>query len=115
MPKVIIVNIPRMYHCLLCAKHVTHVCCLYCFNSLHSYVFTKAFNLDCPYIIYIIISVMIRVISAAVNISTSARELFMNDLNLNFLLGCLVLVLSCLEYSFCFCIELPNLTKFLEL
>ena len=31
---------------------------------------------------------------------------------LNFLLGCLILVLSCLEYSFYFSIELPNLTKF---
>ena len=40
---------------------------------------TKAFNLDCPYTIYIIINVIIRVISAAVNISTSARKLFRNN------------------------------------
>ena len=45
---------------------------------------TKAFNLDCLYIIYIIISVIIRVISATVNISTSARKLFRNDLNFEF-------------------------------
>ena len=45
---------------------------------------TKAFNLDCPYIIYIIISVIIRVISAAVNISISARKLFRNNQNFEF-------------------------------
>ena len=38
---------------------------------------TKAFNLDGPYIIYIITSVMIRVISVAVNISMSARKTFL--------------------------------------
>ena len=44
---------------------------------------TKAFNFDCPYIIYIT-SVIIRVISAAVNISTTAKKLFRNDLNFEF-------------------------------
>ena len=48
---------------------------------------TKAFNLDCPYTIYIIISVITRVISAAVNISTSTRKLFRNDRNLEFSFG----------------------------
>ena len=36
---------------------------------------------------YIIISVVIRVISAAVNISMSARKLFRNDLNSEFFCG----------------------------
>ena len=48
---------------------------------------TRAFNLDCLYIIYIIISVIIRVISAAVNISMSARKLFRNDQNFEFSSG----------------------------
>ena len=77
MPKVIIINIPMMYHCVL---HVQNML----LTSAASTVFihciamfaTKAFNLDCPYTIYIIISVIIIVISAAVNISTSARKLF---------------------------------------
>ena len=43
---------------------------------------TKAFSLDFPYNTYIIISVIISVISAAVNISTSARKLFRNAWNL---------------------------------
>ena len=42
---------------------------------------TKAFNFDCPYMIYIITSVIIRVTSVAVNRSMSARKLFRNDLN----------------------------------
>ena len=48
---------------------------------------TKAFNLDCPYIIYIIISVINRVISADVNISMSARKLFRNNQNFEFSSG----------------------------
>ena len=47
----------------------------------------KAFNLDCLYITYIITSVIIRVISAAVKISLSARKLFRNDLNFEFSSG----------------------------
>ena len=39
---------------------------------------TKAFSLDWPYNTYIMISVIISVISAAVNISMSARKLFRN-------------------------------------
>ena len=42
---------------------------------------TKAFNFDCPYMIYIITNMMIMVTSAAVNRSMSARKLLRNDLN----------------------------------
>ena len=85
MPKVIIINIPMMYHCvlhvqsmlLMSAASTAFILCIAMFV-------TKAFNLDCPYTIYIIISVIIRVISAAVNISTSARKLFRNDQNFEF-------------------------------
>ena len=80
MPKVIIINIPMMYHCVLhvlsmlltSAASTAFIHCIAMFA-------TKAFNLDCPYATYITISVIIRVISTAVNISTSARKLFRND------------------------------------
>ena len=80
MPKVIIINISMMYHCVLHVQRMlltspastAFIRCMAMFA-------TKAFNLDCPYTIYIIISVIIRVISAAVNISTSPRKLFRND------------------------------------
>ena len=45
---------------------------------------TKAFNFDCPYMIYIITNIMIMVTSAAVNRSISARKLLRNDLNSEF-------------------------------
>ena len=45
---------------------------------------TKAFNFDCPYMIYIITNVIIMVTSAAVNGSMSARKLLRNDLNSEF-------------------------------
>ena len=48
---------------------------------------TKAFNLDCQYTIYIIVSVIIRVIRVAVNIRTLARKLFRNAQNLEFSFG----------------------------
>ena len=88
MPKVIIINIPMMYHCVLhvqsmsltSAASTAFICCMAMFA-------TKAFNLDCLYIMYIIISVIIRVISMSVNISTSARKLFRNDQNLEFSFG----------------------------
>ena len=88
MPKVIIINIPMMYHCVLhvqsmlltSAASAAFIHCIAMFA-------TKAFNLDCPYTIHIIISVIIRVISAAVNKSTSARKLFRNDLNSEFSSG----------------------------
>ena len=77
-----------MYHCILhvqsmllmSAASTALILCIAMFV-------TKAFNLDCPYIMYIIISVIIRVISAAVNISTLARKLFRNDLNFEFSCG----------------------------
>ena len=88
MPKVIIINIPMLYHCvlhvqsmlLMSAASTAFILCMAMFA-------TKAFNLDCPYTIYIIISVIIRVISAAVNRGTSARKLFRNDQNLEFSFG----------------------------
>ena len=80
MPKVIIINIPMMYHyvlqvqsiSLMSAASTAFILCIAMFIY-------KAFSLDCLYNIYIIISVIISVISAAVNISTSARKLFRND------------------------------------
>ena len=80
MPKVIIINIPMMYHCVL---HVQSISLMYAASTalIHCIAMfvTKAFNFDCSYRIYIIISVIISVTSAAVNISTSARKLFSND------------------------------------
>ena len=85
MPKVIIDNIPRMYHCLLhvqsmSLKSAASTALILCIAMF----VTKAFTLDCLCIIYIITSVIIRFISVAVNISTSARKLFRNDLNFEF-------------------------------
>ena len=69
-----------MYHCVL---HVQSMLLTSAASSalilcIAMFV-TKAFNLDCQYIIYIIINVIIRALSMAVNISTSARKLFRND------------------------------------
>ena len=69
-----------MYHCVLqvqsmpfmSAASTAFILCIAMFV-------TKAFSLDCPYNTYIIISIIIRVISAAVNISTSAIKLFRKD------------------------------------
>ena len=88
MPKVIIINIPMMYHCvllvqsmlLMSAASTAFILCIAMFV-------TKAFNLDCPYTMYIIISVIISVISVAVNISTSAIKLFRNDQHFEFSFG----------------------------
>ena len=82
MPKVIIINIPMMYHCVLHVQSMSLmsvastvlICCIIMFV-------TKASNFDCLYMTYIVTSVIIRVISAAVNRSMSARKLFRNDLN----------------------------------
>ena len=65
---------------------VSYKCKAYHSCLLHSTAFilciamfiTKAFSLDCPYNTYIMISMIISVISTAVNISTSARKLFRN-------------------------------------
>ena len=59
MPKVFIINIPMMYHCVLhvqsmslvSAASTAYIHCIAMFA-------TKAFNLDYPYTIYIIISVI---------------------------------------------------------
>ena len=83
MPKVMIINIPMMYHCVLQVQSIP-------FMSAASTVFilciamfiTKAFSLDCPFNTYIMISVIISVISTAVNINTSAKKLFRNAWNL---------------------------------
>ena len=56
---------------------------------------------------------MIMVTSAAVNRSMSARKLLRNDLNSAFSFVYLIPGLSCLRFSFCFAIELPNLITFL--
>ena len=88
MPKEIIINIPMMYHCvlhvqsmlLMSAASTAFILCIAMFV-------TKAFNLDCPYTIYIIISVIIRVISMAVKTSTPVRKLFRNDRNFEFSFG----------------------------
>ena len=85
MPKVIIINIPMMYHCVLHIQSISLMsvastplmCCIAMFV-------TKAFNFDCLYIIYIITNVMIMVTCTAVNRSMSARKLLRNDLNSEF-------------------------------
>ena len=85
MPKVIIINIPMMYHCvqsisLMSAASTAFILCI-------AMLVTKAFSLDCPYNMYITISVIIRVICMAVNMSTLARKLFRNVWNLELFLG----------------------------
>ena len=77
-----------MYHCVLHVQSMslTSVASTILIHCIAMFV-TKAFNLDCPYITYIITSVIIRVISAAVNISMSARKLFRTDLNFEFSSG----------------------------
>ena len=82
MSKVIIINITMMYHCVLHVQSMSLTSAASTALILCIAMFvTKAFYLDCPYITYITISVIIRVISVDVNISTSARKLFRNDLN----------------------------------
>ena len=71
-----------MYHCVLHMQSmsltsVVSTVLIHCITMF----FTKAFNLDCPYMTYIITSVIIRDISAVVNRSMSAKKLFRNDLN----------------------------------
>ena len=71
-----------MYHCVLHVQSMSLTSAASTALILCKAMFvTKAFNLDCPYITYIIVNVIISVISAAVNISTSARKLFRNDRN----------------------------------
>ena len=104
MSKVIIINIPMMYHCVLHVQSMSLmspastdiILCIAMFV-------TKVFNLDCPYKIYIIISVIIRVISAVVNISTSAIKLFRNDQNFDLSFGLSSSCSSLLKKFFLFC------------
>ena len=98
-----------MYHCILHVQSLLLMSAASTVLILCIAMFvTKAFNLDCPYITYIITSVIIRVISAAVNISMAARKLFRI---LNFLQGFLFLALSFSGYSFGYDIGLLNLAK----
>ena len=85
MPKVFIINIPMMYHCVLHVQSMSlmSVASTALIHCIAMFV-TKAFNFDCPYIIYIITNVMIMVTSAAVNRSMSTRKLLRNDLNFEF-------------------------------
>ena len=70
-----------MYHCVLHVQSMSlmSVASTLLIHCIAMFV-TKAFNLDCPYMTYIITSVIIRVMSAAVNKSMSAKKLFINDL-----------------------------------
>ena len=68
-----------IYHCvqsisLMSAASTAFILCIAMFV-------TTALSLDCPYNMYITISMIIRVISTAINMSTSARKLFRNDQN----------------------------------
>ena len=77
-----------MYHCILHVQSMSLTSAASTVLILCIAMFvTKAFNLDSPYITYIITSVIIRVISMAVNISMSARKLFRNDWNFAFSCG----------------------------
>ena len=82
MPKVIIINIPIMYHCVLHVQSMSlmPVASTPLMHCIGMFV-TKAFNFDCPYTIYIITSIIIMVTSAAENRHMSARKLLRNDLN----------------------------------
>ena len=77
-----------MYHCVshVQSMSLTSVASTVLIHCIAMFV-TKAFNLDCLYMTYIITSAIIRVISAAVNISMSAKKLFRNDLNFEFSSG----------------------------
>ena len=85
MPKVMMINIPKMYHCVLQVQSIPFISAASTAFILCIAIFvTKAFSLDCPYNTYIMINMIISVISAAVNISTSAIKLFRNAWNLEF-------------------------------
>ena len=74
-----------MYHCVLHVQSMllTSVAPTPLMHCITMFV-TKAFNFDCPYILYTITNGLIMVISAAVNKSMSARKLLRNDLNSEF-------------------------------
>ena len=77
-----------MYYCVLHMQSMslTSVASTALIHCITMFV-NKAFDLDCLYMTYIITSVIIRVISVAVDISMSARKLFRNDLNFEFSSG----------------------------
>ena len=81
MPEVII-NIPMIYHCVLHVQSMSIMSVasipLMCCATMFA---TKAFNFDCPHIMYIITNFIIIVTSAAMNRSMSARKLLRNVLN----------------------------------
>ena len=80
MPKIMIINIPMMYHCVLQVQSILFMSAASTAFILCIVMFvTKAFSLDCLYNTYIMISVIISVISTAVNISTLAIKLFRKD------------------------------------
>ena len=69
-----------MYHCVLQVQSILFISAAFtAFILCIAMLVTKAFSLDCPYNTYITISTIIRVISVAVNISTSAIKLFKKD------------------------------------
>ena len=69
-----------MYHCVLQVQSVPLISAASTAFILCIAMFaTKAFSLDCLYNTYIMISIIISVISAAVNISTPATKLFRKD------------------------------------
>ena len=82
MPKIIIVNIPMMYQCVL---HVQNMSLTPAASTV--LILALLYSLLKLLITYIITSVMIRVISVALNINMSARKLFRNDLNIEFYSG----------------------------
>ena len=71
-----------MYHCILHIQSMSlmSVASTVLIHCIAMFV-TKAFNLDCLYMTYIITIVIIKVISVAVNRSMSAKKLFRNALN----------------------------------
>ena len=80
MPKVLIINIPMMYHCVLQVQSIPFMSAASTAFILCIAMFvTKAFSLDCLYNTYIMISIIISVTSAAENMSTLAIKLFRKD------------------------------------
>ena len=75
MPKVIIINIPMMSCCVLHVQSMslTSVASTSLIHCIAMFII-KAFNFDCPYMTYIITSVLIRGTSAAVSRSMSAKN-----------------------------------------
>ena len=72
-----------MYHCVLQVQSIPFMSAASTAFILCIAMFvTKAFSLDCLYNTYIMISIIISVISAAVNISTSAIKLLRKEWNL---------------------------------